>query len=37
VSIDHGETACKTPSALEAIKKVEELGKLGKKKKRARC
>lgn len=37
VVVDHGKTACKTPDALAYIEKVEGMGRLGKKKRAARC
>jgi 3-methyladenine DNA glycosylase AlkD len=37
VSVDLGGTACKVPSIVEYIGKVEQSGKLGKKKKTAKC
>ncbi len=37
VSVNMGETACKVPLALEYIKKVEDRGSLGKKRKTAKC
>jgi len=37
VSVDMGETACKVPSALEYIEKMEARGKLGVKRKTMRC
>jgi hypothetical protein len=37
VHVDMGGTACKVPLATEYIKKVEDRGKLGQKRKIARC
>jgi len=37
VSVDMGGTACKVPLATDYIKKVEDMGRVGKKKKVARC
>jgi len=37
VSVDVGGTACKVPLATAYIKKIEEKGNLGKKRKSARC
>ena len=37
VSVDLGGTACKVPDALQYIEKVVSMGRLGKKKKKARC
>jgi len=37
VSVDMGGTACKVPLAADYIKKVEDIGRVGKKKKVARC
>jgi len=37
VSVNMGDTACKTPDAYTYIEKVEKAGRLGKKKKMARC
>jgi hypothetical protein len=37
VSVDMGGTACKVPLATAYIKKVEDRGSLGKKRKSARC
>jgi len=37
VSVDMGGTACKVPDAVNTIEKVEQKGRLGKKKKTARC
>jgi hypothetical protein len=37
VTVDMGETACKVPDALGYIEKVEAMGRLGRKKKEARC
>ena len=37
VAVDHGETACKTPMASEYLAKVVKMGRLGKKRKTARC
>jgi len=37
VSVNMGETACKVPDAAPYIQKVEEKGRLGKKRKQARC
>jgi 3-methyladenine DNA glycosylase AlkD len=37
VSVDMGDTACKVPSAALAIKKVQQRGKIGKKRKSAKC
>ena len=37
VEVNQGDTACKTPDALVYIDKVEKMGRLGKKKKTARC
>ena len=37
VSVDMGETACKVPLASEYLAKVEKMGRVGKKRKSARC
>ena len=37
VQVDMGDTACKVPDAVEYIEKVEAMGRLGRKKKEARC
>ena len=37
VSVDHGDTACKVPLATDSIAKVEKLGRVGTKRKSARC
>ncbi len=37
VEIDHGDTACQTPFAPDYIRKVEKMGRIGKKKKSAKC
>ena len=37
VSVDMGDTACKVPAAEEYIKKVEQRGTIGKKRKSAKC
>lgn len=37
VSVDMGETACKVPSAVDAIQKVRQKGAIGKKRKTAKC
>jgi 3-methyladenine DNA glycosylase AlkD len=37
VTVDQGKTACKTPDALAYIEKIEGMGRLGKKRKTARC
>jgi 3-methyladenine DNA glycosylase AlkD len=37
VSVDMGDTACKVPSAVEAIKKAQQRGKIGQKRKSAKC
>ena len=37
VEVEMGGTACKVPDAIEYIAKIEKMGKLGKKKKMARC
>jgi len=37
VQVDVGDTSCKVPNALGYIEKVEAMGRLGKKKKEARC
>lgn len=37
VKVDLGDTACKVPSAPEYIQKVESMGRIGQKKKMARC
>lgn len=37
VSVDHGDTACKTPFACDYIAKVEKMGRFGKKKKTIKC
>jgi len=37
VIIDHGDTACQTPDALAYIQKIEKMGRIGKKRKTARC
>ena len=37
VDVDVGDTSCKIPLAEEYIKKVEEMGRIGKKRKTARC
>jgi 3-methyladenine DNA glycosylase AlkD len=37
VSVDMGKTACQVPSALDYIRKIQERGTIGKKRKAARC
>ena len=37
VTVDHGDTACKTPFAPDYIRKVVKMGRVGKKKKTAKC
>lgn len=37
VSVDMGNTACKVPSAMEYIRKVEKRGSIGKKRKTVKC
>jgi len=37
VSVDMGDTACKVPSAVEYIKKVQDRGSIGKKRKTVKC
>ena len=37
VTVDHGKTSCKTPFAPDYIRKVEKMGRIGKKKKTAKC
>ncbi|MGJ8697362.1 MAG: DNA alkylation repair protein [Verrucomicrobiaceae bacterium] len=37
VSVDQGATGCKTPDALSYIEKIEGMGRIGKKRKAARC
>lgn len=37
VSVDHGDTACRTPFAPEYIGKVKRMGRIGRKKKTAKC
>jgi hypothetical protein len=37
VTVDHGDTECKTPFAPAYIRKVEKMGRIGKKKKTAKC
>jgi hypothetical protein len=37
VSVDMGNTACKVPSAAEYIRKVQDRGAIGKKRKTLRC
>jgi hypothetical protein len=37
VTVDMNGTACKVPSALDYIVKIEKMGRIGKKKKQARC
>lgn len=37
VDVDRGDTSCKTPFAPEYIKHIESLGRVGKKRKQARC
>ena len=37
VSVDMGGTACKVPYALDYIKKVQQRGSIGKKRKTAKC
>jgi 3-methyladenine DNA glycosylase AlkD len=37
IEVDMGETACKVPDVAQYIAKVEKMGRLGKKKKHARC
>jgi hypothetical protein len=37
VKVDVGETACKIPSAIEYIEKIESMGRTGKKRKTMRC
>ena len=37
VEVDLGDTACKVPLALEMIEKIEKMGRVGKKRKTAKC
>ena len=37
VEVDHGDTSCKTPDALSYIEKVEQKGRVGKKRKSTKC
>ena len=37
VSVDHGDTSCKTPFAPDYIRKVVKMGRVGKKRKSAKC
>jgi 3-methyladenine DNA glycosylase AlkD len=37
VTVDMGDTSCKVPQAIEYIEKIEKAGRLGKKRKSARC
>ncbi len=37
VEVNQGDTACKTPDAVAYLEKIEKLGRLGKKRKSARC
>ena len=37
VDVDMGNTSCKVPDATEYIRKVEKMGRIGKKRKTARC
>lgn len=37
VSVDVGETACKVPDAVQSIQKVEKMGRVGRKRKTAKC
>ncbi|MDB4573049.1 hypothetical protein N9Z92_04000, partial [Akkermansiaceae bacterium] len=37
VEVNQGDTACKTPNALAYIEKIEKMGRIGKKKRFARC
>ena len=37
VTVDMGNTACKVPSAVEYIQKVQKRGAIGKKRKSAKC
>lgn len=37
VEVDQGNTACKTPDALADISKIEKMGRIGEKRKNARC
>ena len=37
VEVDMGDTACRVPLATDYIKKVEGMGRIGKKRKTARC
>ena len=37
VEVDMGDTACKVPLALEMIEKIEKMGRVGKKRKTAKC
>ena len=37
VSVDMGDTSCKVPSASEYIKKMQQRGSIGKKRKSAKC
>jgi len=37
VSVDMGDTACKVPAAADYIKKVQDKGAIGKKRKSAKC
>ena len=37
VSVDMGDTACKTPNAAEYLRKIQQRGSIGKKRKTARC
>ncbi len=37
VSVDMGDTACRVPVATDSIAKIESMGRVGKKRKRAWC
>ncbi|MDA7881898.1 DNA alkylation repair protein [Akkermansiaceae bacterium] len=37
VEVDHGNTACKTPDIIATIEKIEGMGRIGRKRKAARC
>ena len=37
VEVDHGNTACKTPDIIATVEKIEGMGRIGKKRKAARC
>ena len=37
VAVDHGDTSCKTPFAPDYIRKIEKMGRTGKKRKSAKC